>query len=182
MALKSTVCKVQLQLSDMDRNHFELHSLTLAQHPSETTERMMVRLLAYALHAGAGGKLEFGRGLSSDEPDLWRKDRTGVIELWIEVGQPDEQYVRRACGRARQVVIYNYSGRSAQMWWDKCGASLLRCRNLTVIEVEPDSVTSLGNLGQRTMQLQCFIQDQAVHFMGDADAMIPVVLNTRNPA
>lgn len=178
MALKSTICKVQLQMSDMDRSHFDLHALTLAQHPSETDERMMVRLLAYALHAGEGGALQFGRGLSSEEPDLWRKDLVGDIELWIEVGQPDEQYIRRACGRARQVVIYSYSGRSAQVWWDKCGESLLRCRNLHVIDIDPQSVAEIGKLAQRLMQLQCYIQDGAVHVMS-GDAMIPITLATR---
>lgn len=101
--------KADLQVSDMDRHYFQAHALTLAQHPSETDERLMVRLLAFALHADEA--LAFGRGLSSDEPDLWRKDLTGQIELWIEVGQPDEQYLRRACGRAREVIVYSYSGR-----------------------------------------------------------------------
>lgn len=179
MALKSTVCKAQLQLSDMDRGHFDLHALTLAQHPSETDERMMVRLLAYALHAGEGGDLQFGRGFSSEEPDLWRKDLTGVIELWIEVGQPDEQYIRRACGRAGHVVVYNYSGRGAQMWWDKAAATLQRSGNLTVIDIDSQSVTDIGRLVQRAMQLQCFIQDGSVHMMGDADTMIAVNLTPR---
>jgi uncharacterized protein YaeQ len=182
MALKSTIFKVQLQLSDMDRNHFELYPLTLAQHPSETEGRMMVRLLAYAAHAGEGDGLQFGRGLSSEEPDLWRKDLTGAIELWIEVGQPDEQYIRRACGRARQVFIYNYSGRSAQVWWEKLGESLQRSRNLTVIDIDPDSVVAIGKLAQRAMQLQCFIQDGALHLMSDDNTMIPVTLRTRMAA
>jgi uncharacterized protein YaeQ len=182
MALKSTICKVQLQVSDMDRNHFELHPLTLAQHPSETDERMMVRLLAYALHAGEGDGLQFGRGLSSEEPDLWRKDLTGVIELWIEVGQPDEQYIRRACGRARQVVVYNYSGRSAQVWWEKSGESLQRSKNLTVVDIETDSVVALGRLAQRAMQVQCFIQDGALHLMSDDNTMVPILLNPRMTA
>jgi uncharacterized protein YaeQ len=182
MALKSTICKVQLQMSDMDRNHFELHTLTLAQHPSETAERMMVRLLAYALHAGEGGALQFGRGLSSDEPDLSRTDLTGVIERWIEIGQPEEAYIRRACGRARQVVIYSYSGRSAQVWWDKVGESLQRCGNLTVIDIDSQAVAALGALAERNMQLQCFIQDGSVHIMGNGDDMIPVQLTARMTA
>ena len=178
MALKSIVLKVQLQVSDMDRSHFDEHLLTLAQHPSETDERVMVRLLAFALHAGEGKGLQFGSGLSSDEPDLWRKDLTGVIESWIEVGQPDEAYIRKACGRSRQVVIYNYSGRSAQVWWDKSGESLQRSKNLTVIDVDPDSVATIGKLARRAMQIQCFIQDGAVHLMGEGD-MVPVNLTVR---
>jgi uncharacterized protein YaeQ len=179
MALKATILKAQLQVSDMDRNHFEEYPLILAQHPSETDERVMVRLLAFALHAAEGAGLQFGSGLSSDEPDLWRKDLTGDIELWVEVGQPEEAYIRRACGRSRQVAIYNYSGRSAQVWWDKCGESLQRSKNLTVIDVDPETVAAIGRLARRSMQIQCFIQDGAVHLMGEGDAMVPVTLNAR---
>ena len=186
MALKSTVLKVQLQVSDMDRNHFEEYPLTLAQHPSETDERVMVRLLAFALHAGEGAGLQFGSGLSSEEPDLWRKDLTGVIEQWIEIGQPDEAYIRKACGRSRRVVVYTYSGRSAQVWWEKAGESLQRSKNLTVVDIDPDSVAVIGRLAKRAMQIQCFIQDGAIHLMGPSDvmgdSMIPVALSTRMAA
>jgi uncharacterized protein YaeQ len=104
MAPKATIVKAELQVTDMDRHYYALHNLTLAQHPSETVERLMVRLLAFALHADE--RLEFGRGLSDeDEPALWRRDYTGDIEQWIEVGQPDESRIRKACGRAQQVVV-----------------------------------------------------------------------------
>ena len=104
VTVKSTIFKAQLQVNDSDRNYFHAHSLTLARHPSETDERLMVRLLAFALHAH--DTLQFARGLAFNEPDLWRKDLTGAIDLWIAVGQPDEQQMRQACGRARQVVVY----------------------------------------------------------------------------
>ena len=114
MSPKSTVYKVELQVSDLDRHYYQEHNLTLALHPSETEERLMVRLLAFAMNADE--RLLFGRGLSTDdEPDLWQRDDTGEIALWIETGQPDEADIRRACGRARQVLIYTYSGRSAQV-------------------------------------------------------------------
>ena len=115
MALKATIFKAQLQIADMDRHYYAEHALTLARHPSETDERMMVRLLAFALNADES--LEFGKGLSNeDEPALWRKDLTGVIEHWIEVGLPDEKSLRKACGRATQVRLYTY-GRGAAKWW-----------------------------------------------------------------
>ena len=160
----------------MDRNYFQMHPLTLAQHPSETDERMMIRLLAFALHAGDA--LEFGRGLSSEEPDLWRKDLTGQIELWIEVGQPDEQYLRRACGRAREVIVYSYSGRSAQVWWDKAGAGLARSKNLSVIDVGAASSTALAALAKRNMEVQCFVQDGDIQMMS-GEAIVPVHLTRR---
>jgi len=103
MALNATIFKAVLQIADMDRNYYRDHALTIARHPSETDERMMVRLLAFVLHAHEA--LSFGKGLSADgEPDLWQKDLTGAIELWIDVGQPDEKSIRKACGRAKQVT------------------------------------------------------------------------------
>lgn len=179
LALKSTVFKADLQISNMDRHYYENHSLTLAQHPSETTERLMVRLLVFALHADA--TLEFGKGLSSDEPDLWRKDLTGQIELWIEIGQPDEQSIRRACGRAREVFVYTYSGNSAQNWWDKTGTALQRCKNLTVIDITSASSKALAALAQRGLQVQCLIQDAQVQLMTDT-TMVPIELVNRMQA
>ena len=169
MALKSEVFKAELQVSDFDRNYYETHALTLAKHPSETDERLMVRLLAFALHADSA--LTLGRGLSSDEPDLWRKDLTGQIELWIDIGQPDEQSLRRACGRAAQVFVYTHSGNSAQVWWSKTGDALQRCTNLSVIDIAASSSKALATLAQKGMQLQCFIQDGQVQMMSDINTV-----------
>ena len=166
MAPKATVVKVELQVSDMDRHYYATHMLTLAQHPSETDERLMVRLLAFALFADE--RLEFGRGLSSeDEADLWRRDYTGDIEQWIDLGQPDESRIKKACGRAQQVVVVNYSGNSASIWWDKVGPSLSRIKNLTVIDIPVATVDSLVTLIQRGMRLNCLIQDGEVQLMSD---------------
>ncbi len=168
--------KADLQVSDMDRHYYQSHALTLAQHPSETEQRLMVRLLVFGLHADP--RLEFGKGLSSEEPDLWRKDLTGQIELWIAIGQPDEQAIRRACGRARQVFVYTYSGNSAQLWWDKTGAALQRCKNLTVIDIASHSAQSLAELAQRNLQMQCLLQDGQAQLITDT-TMLPIELVTR---
>lgn len=177
MAIGATVYKAQLQISDMDRHYYATHALTLARHPSETDERLMVRLLAFALHADE--RLEFGRGLSADgEPDLWCKELTGEIALWIELGQPDDQHIRKACGRARQVVVITYSGRSADIWWDKTGASLARSKNLTVIDIPAATVQELAALADRGMQLQCLVQDGQLQLLS-ADATVSVVPTLR---
>ena len=158
MALKATIFKAELQIADMDRNYYHDHALTLARHPSETDERMMVRLLAFALHAHEA--LTFANGLSTnDEPDLWQKDLTGAIALWIDVGLPDEKEIRKACGRSEQVCIYSYGGRVADMWWEQCRSKLERSRNLTVYAVSAESSKALAQLAQRNMQLHCTIQD-----------------------
>ncbi len=170
MALNATIYKVELQISDMDRHYYATHALTVARHPSETEERLMLRLLAFALYAD--DRLEFGKGLSDeDEPALWRKAYTDEIELWIEVGQPEETRIRKACGRARQVVVISYGGHAAELWWAKVGTSLGRNRNLTVLNIPAATVAELVTLLQRGMRLQCLIQDGQLQLMNDADAV-----------
>jgi uncharacterized protein YaeQ len=170
MALKATIVKAELQVSDMDRHYYATHNLTLAQHPSETDERLMVRLLAFALHADE--RLEFGRGLSDeDEPALWRHDYTGEIEQWIELGQPDEARIRKACSRAHQVVVVNYGGRAADVWWSKNAATLARLKNLTVLDIDPGSVEAVVALLDRGMRLTAMIQDGELQLM-DTDRTV----------
>ena len=125
----------------------------------------MVRLLAFALHADE--RLEFGRGLSNDEdPDLWQRDYGGEVERWIELGQPDESRIRKACGRSRHVVVVTYSGRSADIWWEKNANALQRNKNLTVIDISAESVEQLVTLMARSMRLNVMIQDEEVQILG----------------
>jgi uncharacterized protein YaeQ len=161
MAIKATIFKANLQIADMERHYYQDHVLTLARHPSETDERMMVRLLAFALHAHE--YLEFGQGMTNDdEADLWQKDLTGSIELWIDVGIPDEKLIRKACGRSKQVIVYCYGGRVADMWYAKDSAQFARQKNLTIINIPSVSTQALAKLAQRNMNLQCTIQDGQV--------------------
>ena len=173
MALTATIRKAELQISDMDRGYYASHTLTLAQHPSETDDRLMVRLLTFALNAD--DRLEFGRGLSvDDEPDLWRRDYTGDIELWIELGQPDESRLRKAAGRAREVVVVGYAGHAGDVWWHKHAASLRRMKQLTVIDLPQDAIRELAARLVRTLRLDVLIQDGEVQLMGD-DLQLVVV-------
>jgi uncharacterized protein YaeQ len=165
VALKSTIFKAELQVSDLDRN-----SLTIARHPSETDERMMVRLLAFALNADE--MLEFGRGLSSeDEPDLVKRDLTGAIELWIDVGLPDERAVRKAAGRSREVKVYLYGGRSAAQWWAQNEGALARLRNLSVFEIPEAVGDQVTALAERNMRLDCTIQDSQVWLAANGETI-----------
>lgn len=158
MALKATIFKAHLQIADMDRQHYQDHALTIARHPSENDTRMLVRLLAFAFNAH--DDLVFTRGLSTeDEPDLWRKNLSGEIDLWIDIGQPDEKRIRKACGRARKVIIYTYSGNSAEIWWNQIQDKLDRFDNLVVFSLSERTGQELSTLAQRNMQLQCTIQD-----------------------
>ncbi|CAH1386312.1 YaeQ family protein [Candidatus Nitrotoga sp. M5] len=161
MAIKATIFKANLQIADMERHYYQDHALTLAQHPSETDERMMVRMLAFALHAHE--YLEFGQGMTADdEADLWRKDLTGAIELWIDVGLPDEKLIRKACGRSNQVIVYTYGGHTADMWFAQHSRQFERLKNLSVINLPIESTRAIAKLAQRNMQLQCTIQDGQV--------------------
>jgi len=175
MASNATIFKAALQIADMDRHYYQDHALTLARHPSETDERMMVRLLAFVRHAHES--LSFGRGISAgDEPDLWQKDLTGNIELWIDVGQPDEKDIRRACGRARQVFLYTYGGRGVDLWWEQNRAKLERVENLTVLNLPLDASRALAKLAQRNMQLQCTVQEGQV-WITDGNASVQIELS-----
>jgi uncharacterized protein YaeQ len=159
MALKSTIYKIDLNISDIDQQYYAQHSLTLARHPSETDERLMVRVMAFAMYAN--DMLIFGKGLSDEEePDLWQKDLTGAIELWIDVGLPTEKQIRKAVGRANQVAIVLYGGRVADMWWEQNKKNLLKLNNLTVINLpETQALTELANRG---LTISCTIQDEQI--------------------
>lgn len=173
MALKATIFKAELQISDMDRNYYATHALTLAQHPSETDARMMLRILTFVRHAS--DRLTFTKGISTDdEPDLWQKDLTDRIELWIDLGQPDEKRIRKACGRALQVFIYCHSGHSAELWWQKNRGNLERFDNLTVINLPHEAGQALGKLTERSMQLQCTVQDGEIWLSQNSDSVTVV--------
>lgn len=158
MALRATVYRCELALSDIDRGIYGSFSLTLARHPSETEERLMVRLLAFVLFADR--LLAFGRGLSTaDEPDLWQHDAGGAIERWIDVGLPEAREVRRACSRAKQVVVLAYGGRKAQQWWAGNTEAMARLPNLRVLALADADSVALQGMAARSMHLSATVHD-----------------------
>ena len=180
MALKATIFRAELAVADMDRGHFATYTLMLARHPSETDERMMVRLLAFALNASEA--LTFGRGLSTeDEGDLMQRDLTGAIESWIDVGLPDEKSLRKASGRAGRVVVYAYGGRAVDLWWTKNRDTLERLSNFAGWQVPPEASQALARMAQRTMQLQCTVQDGHLWF-SDAQQTVAITLVPLTPS
>ena len=180
MAIKSTIFKASLQIADIDHNYYADHALTLARHPSETDERMMIRLVALALQAhklqtvcAGDGTLAFGAGLSDpDEPDAWLRDFTGLTRLWIEVGQPEDKPLLKATGRADEVVLYCFS-HSAEIWWRTMEAKLARPRNLQVYRVPATASQALIPMAQRSMQLQATIQE-GVLMLGDGSVNVDI--------
>ena len=177
MALKATVYKAQLQLADMDRALYADHALTLALHPSETEERLLVRLLAFALLVPADtdrGALQFARGLSdADEPDLWQPDLTGQLVQWVEVGQPDERRLARACGRAERVTIFAY-GLAVPIWWAGIENKVARLANLAVWQLPAAQARDLAQLARRSMAWQVTVQDGTV-WVGDQERSVELV-------
>ena len=164
MAAKATIYKASLNIADMDRHYYAEHDLTLAKHPSENDLRLMVRLAAFVLNADKD--LAFSKGISQDdEPDLWKKALDGEIKLWIDLGQPDEKRVRKACGRSAQVIIYTYQEGSALAWWKQAEKTLKRFKNLRVINLKIQG--EIETLTQRTMDLQCNISDVELSLLDD---------------
>lgn len=158
MAQKATIYKVELSVSDMDRHYYETHKLTVAKHPSETDERLMVRLIAFALNAHE--QLEMTKGLSTDdEPDIWQKSLSDELELWVALGLPSEKVVRQSCGKADAVNVYCYGGRTAEVWWEKIKNKTTRFDNLQVINFSENDTNALAKLANRSMKLQVNIQD-----------------------
>ena len=175
MAQKATLYKVELSVSDMDRHYYETHKLTVAKHPSETDERMMVRLLAFALNANE--QLELTKGLSTDdEPDIWQKSLSGELDLWVALGLPSEKIIRQSCGKAKEVIVYSY-GRTADVWWDKIKNSTTRFENLQVVNFSENETRELAELANRSMKLQVNIQDGDV--MVSVDDRIVYVTQTK---
>jgi len=174
MALKATIYKAQLQIADMDRGVYADHNVTIARHPSEADERMMIRLLAFALNVPADeqrGKLEFSKDLwDVDEPALWHKDYTGAVLHWIDVGQPDDKRLMRAAGRAERVSAYSFAS-STPVWWKGIELKLTRAANLVVWQIEAAQSQALAKLANRTMQLQVTIQDGTVWMSTGADSV-----------
>ncbi len=165
MAMKPTIFRAKIQVADMDRSFYDDLSLTIAQHPSETDERTMVRLLAFVLNAAEG--LVITEGISAeDEPDIWRKNPAGEIEAWIDVGLPDEKRIKKACNRAKQVCIYAYGGRTVQTWWQPIAENLSRHQNLRVIVLPQQATKLLGEMAAKTMVLNCTVQDGQI-WIGD---------------
>ncbi len=172
MALKASISKVRLSVSDLDRGVYGDFSLSVAQHPSETEARMMLRVAAFALHAHE--QLTFGRGISTDdEPDLWLRDLTGEIELWVDLGNPDPDRLRKACGRARQVVLYGYGDRALPVWWDKYADALARFDNLSVFAVSDDERQALEGLFGTNIELQATISEGEL-WLTDGEATVSV--------
>ncbi len=172
MAVKATIYKLKLEISDLDRHYYQYHELTIARHPSETEQRMMVRVLAFAIYASE--RLNFTKGLCADnEPELWDKNPGGEIELWISLGQVDEKQIKKAIGRSKQVVIFTYAGKKSFSWWKQNQSQYQKIENLVIINIKAADVKAMQVFVSRNMSLQCTIQDDLV-WLSNSDQTISI--------
>ncbi len=166
MAIKATIYKAEINISDMNRHYYQNHNLTLARHPSETDERLMIRIIAFALSANED--LQFTKGLSTDdEPEIWQRNLSNEIELWIDLGQLDEKRIRKACSRAKKVCVYTYQSGSATVWWKQIENKLSRFNNLKIVHFPDDISKKLASFSNRNMQLQITIEDDEIWLSDD---------------
>ena len=183
MAIKATIYKAHLQIADMDRSVYVDHSVTIARHPSETDERMMIRLLAMALLLPADnlhGTLEFAKDLwETDEPGLWHKDLTGQLMHWVEIGQPDDKRLMKASGRSDRVTVFSFSN-STPIWWNGIANKITRARNIEVWQIDVLQSQALAALAQRSMQLQVSVQDGTA-WIGDGQRSVEITPRRLNP-
>ena len=169
MATKATIYKALLNIANMDSHYYAEHNLTMAKHPSETDLRLMVRLITFILNAD--DNLEFTKGISQDdEPDLWKKSLGGDIKLWIDLGQPDEKRIKKACGRSEKVIIYTYQKGMATSWWKQIETSLTRFSNLQVIHLEMDG--DIERMAKRAMSLQANISDGELTLIDEEQSIV----------
>ena len=169
MAANATINKALLTISNMDEHYYEEHNLTIAQHPSENDLRLMIRLVAFVLNAN--DTLMFCKGISTDdEPDLWQKSFGDDIEMWIDLGQPDEKRIKKACGRSEKVIIYTFKESLASIWFKQIENTLFRFKNLKVIHLNIEG--DIEALYKRSMNLQCNILDNELTLIDDNNSVV----------
>ena len=170
MAIKATIFKCELVISDLVRHYYQTHNLTLARHPSETDERMMLRILMFALHADE--LLEMTKGISTDgEPDLWQKSLSGEIDHWIELGQPDERRLRKASGRSKVVTLLTYGGNAPQIWWQQNQSKLASIQNLSVWSISDEQSKALAEVTERSMRIQVMLDTDQISLTSENHAL-----------
>lgn len=172
MALGSSIHKVTVDLSDIDNNKYIDFSLTLALHPSETEERMMIRLLAFMF--AHDENLEFSDGLNNpDLPDIWQKNLMGDVEHWIDVGQPDEKRMRKASGRSEQVSVFTFNSYKSEFWLEKISPKIKKNKKISIYTLQVFGDLKLESLVKRTMKFNCLIEDKTI-FISDQEHRIEI--------
>ncbi|WP_299659555.1 YaeQ family protein [uncultured Psychromonas sp.] len=164
MALKPTIFKMNINVSNLDQDLYETIPLTIAQHPSETTERMVTRILAFVLNNQEF--LSFTKGLSeADDPDIWAKNYSDEFLLWVDVGEPGFERIKKACRQAKSVKVYTFNTKS-NVWWKQ---SLKDFSKITaqVYQFDFEQIQSFASLVERTMDFSITLTDNVFYIAAD---------------
>ncbi|WP_133470975.1 YaeQ family protein [Paraglaciecola marina] len=162
MALKPTIYKFNISISDFNHDYYDSVSLTIALHPSETHERMMARVLAYCLnlYKDSASLMTFTKGLSAiEEPDIWIKELDDQISLWVDVGEPSFDRIKKSCRLAKQSYVYSFNSKSA-VWWKQI-QSQFQTLPVTVVSFDWDKIQNISKKLSRTMELSISINDES---------------------
>ena len=174
MALKPTIYKFNIALADMNNQHYPNLHLTVGQHPSETPERMLVRLLAFCLHSHQDEHqlMKFTKGLSAtDEPDIWHKGLDDQLNYWIDIGEPSFDRMKKACRLAKETFVYSFNSKSA-VWWKQQQAQFSSLP-IKVFSLQWTHIQSLAKEIERTMNWSINISDESL-FIGTPSKQIEV--------
>lgn len=167
MALKPTIFKFRIALTDMNRDYYDSLNLTVAQHPSETTQRMMARICGYCLSAQAD--LTLTKGLSTiEEPDIWLKSLDGQILDWIDIGEPDPERIKKASRISKRVSIYTFNTKS-NIWWEQNRAKLQKFEPV-VIQLDNEGIEAMSALVARTMELSVMISGNSLYINSESSS------------
>ncbi len=165
MARKAAIHRAQIELSHVDRGVYGEIRVTVARHPSETSERMLARLLAFALRHEEG--LEFGRGVSTpEEPDAWSRDPDGRIRQWIEVGQPDAQRLVKAARQSERATLFAF-GSGVERWRRAQLEGRPLPPNLHVARIDDAFLDALASSLDRTLRWTLTVSEGALFLAQD---------------
>ncbi|MFV1983933.1 MAG: YaeQ family protein [Thiohalomonadales bacterium] len=160
MALKPTIYKLKISLSDLNRNYYDTLNLTIAQHPSETLERMMARILAFCINAQE--YLVFTKGLSAvEQPDIWARTLDDQIALWIDVGEPAVDRIKKATRIASEVKVYCFNSKS-DVWWQQAQTKITKLK-ASVFQFQWQAIQSVASMLQRTMDFSVTITGDSAY-------------------
>ncbi|MGJ8662101.1 MAG: YaeQ family protein [Marinicella sp.] len=174
MALKPTIYKLKISISDFNRDYYDTLQLTVALHPSENVERMMARIVAYCLNAQE--YLTLTKGLSVvEEPDIWVKSLDDQIKLWIDMGEPAPDRVKKSSRLAAKVKVYSFNSKS-DTWWEQTKNKVQPFSNVQFYQLDWLQIQALASLVERTMDWSLTISGDTVYITA-ADQACELVIS-----
>lgn len=165
MAIKPTIYKLRMAISDFNRDYYDTVNLTIALHPSEKVERMMARIVAYCLNAQEN--MTFTKGLSEiEEPDIWVKALDDQISLWIDMGEPAPDRIKKSSRQAALVKVYSFNSKS-DTWWEQSKNKVQQYTNVQIYQLDWQQIQTLATFVQRSMDWSLSISGDTVYIAAE---------------